>query len=199
MKHIVMTLIIQHAHVTLFASMLLGIVGFPVPDELLLLFAGATVKLSVLSFIGLIVSAWLGSVIGMNINYYLGRTIGITRISKVTKWIGLPESRLKYWAHRFQKYGGLMILTGFFVGGLRHASPFIAGASGMPYKRFAGFAYTGSMIWITFFLMLGKKFGPHAHKWFRFIHHPSLLLGIAAVLAAGWLLKKHFHVRVQNI
>jgi acyl-lipid omega-6 desaturase (Delta-12 desaturase) len=197
MKEFIMTLMGQYGDITLFFTMMLGIMALPLPDEFLLFFAGSLSNETGSNYVVLIGSAWLGSMVGMSVNYYLGRTIGLKRISKVTKWVHLTEERLTRWTQPFQKYGGVCILAGFYIAGLRHASPFIAGASRMPFKRFACYAYGGSLLWISLFIGLGIRFGQQWDRIFSVIHHP---LGIIAIVIAVIVLimKYHSHLHAKG-
>lgn len=187
-----LSMIHHYGYAAVFVSMMLGVVGLPLPLEFLLLFAGSVATATKLSFVWFIAFAWLGATAGMTINYGLGKKIGIQRISKVTKWVHITEERLNRWAGRFQRSGPLLVVTGFFVAGLRHASPFIAGAGSMPYLRFIGYAAAGGLLWIGSFSFLGEKFGRHWHSLMRFMHHPVWLIGGAALILAVFVMKRRF-------
>jgi membrane protein DedA with SNARE-associated domain len=200
MKETMILLIEHYGYAAVFISMMLGIIGLPLPVEFLLLFAGSIVTAAKLRLIWLIAFAWLGAMAGMSVNYGLGRTIGIRRISKITKWVHLGEDRLNNWADRFLKSGPILIVLGYFIAGLRHASPFIAGASGMPYKRFASYALSGGLLWISAFSLLGQKFGHHWHSIVKLLHHPVVVAEIIVAVFVLFALKKfvfssifHFH------
>jgi undecaprenyl-diphosphatase len=59
----------------------------------------------------------------------------------------------------FQKHGGKTIFFGRFVGFLRAMSPFAAGMSRMPYRRFLIYNVTGDVLWSISFTLLGYFFG----------------------------------------
>lgn len=194
-----MLLLIQHyGYAAVFVSMMLAIIGLPIPVEVLLLFAGSIVAAAHLQLIWLIAFAWLGAIAGMSVNYGLGKTIGIARIGKITKYIHLPEEKLNRWAERFQKSGPLFLVIGYFVAGLRHASPFIAGASGMPVKKFALYACGGGLLWISLYTVFGRQFGRQWHHLTKWLHHPIVLLAILIVGIAAFLLKKRIFPSVSH-
>jgi membrane protein DedA with SNARE-associated domain len=170
--------------------MMLGIIGLPLPLEFLLIFAGSIAAATKLNIVWLIVIAWFGAMAGMNVNYGLGKTIGISSISKITKYIHLNEDKLNQLAVRFQKSGSILIVIGYFVTGLRHASPFLAGASGMSYKKFAFYAIAGGLLWISGFTFFGQKIGHHWHSMIKWLHHPLIILAIGGILLLAFLLKQ---------
>lgn len=189
MKETMLTFIQHYGYAAIFVFMMLGIIGLPLPIEFLLLFAGSVVAAAKLHMFWLISTAWLGAVTGMSVNYGLGRTIGIPSISRITKYVHLHEDKLNQLAIRFQKSGAILIMFGYFVAGLRHASPFLAGASGMPYKRFLFYTTAGGLLWISVFTFFGHKLGHHWHSLLKWLHHPLLILAIVVVGALSYLLK----------
>jgi membrane-associated protein len=184
LKDFILAMLTQYGDVTLLISMMLGIVGLPLPDEFLLFIAGSMNAGSMLTMCVLIFFAWVGSSLGMSINFVLGRRIGLKRISRVTRWVHLSEEKLNIWAGRFEKFGAPFILIGFYVAGLRHAVPFIAGTSKMSFKKFAFFAYGGALLWISVFVCLGKYFGNQWHRISHLFHHPIWLV-ILAIMVIG--------------
>jgi membrane-associated protein len=193
MKELMISMIHHYGYAAVLVSMMLGVIGLPLPLEFLLFFSGSIVSAAKLHIVWLILFAWLGATLGMTINYWLGKTIGIERISKITRWVHLTEERLHAWAERFQKRGPVLIVFGFFVTGLRHASPFIAGASNMPFNRFLFYTLGGGLFWILSFSFVGQKFGRHWHSIAKLTHHPLLLAGgILAAVAVLALKKRYF-------
>jgi len=189
MSHTVLHLIQHYGYAGIFIVVLVGIVGLPIPIELMLLGAGSLALKAQLNLFGMIGFAWLGACLGMLVNYTLGRTIGLERISRVTRWVHLPQERLHKWTDVFGRYGSLIILLGYYVAGLRHASPFIAGASRMALPRFAGLACFGALAWIMILVMLGHKFGHQWHHLLGQLHRPVWLLTALSLLAGYWLVK----------
>jgi len=57
------------------------------------------------------------------------------------------------WCH-----GGKTILIGRFIGLVRAVSPFVAGSSGLPYRRFIPFSVIGCGLWSTIYCLLGYLF-----------------------------------------
>jgi undecaprenyl-diphosphatase len=58
----------------------------------------------------------------------------------------------------FDRHGGKTILVGRFIGLVRALAPFIAGASGLTYRRFIPFSVVGTGLWATAFCVLGYVF-----------------------------------------
>lgn len=194
--HSMIMLITQYGYAGIFVLLFIGIVGIPLPIEIILLGAGYIALKANLHIDGIIGFAWLGACSGMTLNYLLGQSIGLKRISKVTKWIKLTESRLEKWAENFKKHGAILLLIGYYVAGLRHAAPFIAGATKMRYTKFMSAAYLGALAWILVIVTLGQKLGKAWHHLYMQFHHPLWIIVAAGIIGLGVLsAKKMFRQR----
>jgi membrane-associated protein len=185
--HSMIMLITHYGYVGISIALFIGIVGIPLPIEIILLGAGYIAVKTNLHLGGIISFAWLGACAGMTVNYLLGKSIGLKRISKVTRWIKLPESRLEIWAQQFKKHGTILLLVGFYVAGLRHAAPFIAGATKLRYTKFISISYFGAMAWILVIVFLGQKLGKAWDHMIMHLHHPIWLIVAACVVGLGLL------------
>ena len=67
----------------LFLAQMLGIVGLPIPDELLMTVAGALVRRGDMSGAATIAAAIAGSSSGITLSYLLGRTIGSAALHRL--------------------------------------------------------------------------------------------------------------------
>ena len=66
----------EYGYWALFTLLMLGVVGLPVPDESLLMFAGYLVSEGKLQFGPTMGTAFLGSACGISLSYILGWWIG---------------------------------------------------------------------------------------------------------------------------
>src|SRR5262249_1661274 len=100
------------------------------------------------------------------------------------------EERLEQVEAFFHRHGGPTILVGRFIGIVRAIAPFIAGSSGMPYRRFLPYDIVGAGAWATALLMLGYVFWHSISPALELAQQGALALGIVlGVLAAifvGW-------------
>jgi membrane protein DedA with SNARE-associated domain len=72
----------QHGYLGLFSLLVLGIIGVPLPDEAVLIFAGALVNKGDLRLVPTIASAVGGSMCGITLSYGFGRTLGLALLHK---------------------------------------------------------------------------------------------------------------------
>jgi membrane protein DedA with SNARE-associated domain len=137
---------------SLFFAQVFGIIGLPIPDELLLTVAGALVASGRLTAASTVVAATAGCLTGITLSYALGR------------WVGLPVLHARFKSHQdtiaraqnlFSRFGGWLLMFGYFIPGVRHVTAIAAGSGCLNYRRFVAYAYPGGVLWCAVFLGLG--------------------------------------------
>jgi len=164
-----------------FALLMLGIVGLPVPDEWLLIFTGYLVFKGYFHIIPAVATATLGSICGISVSYCLGRTLGSVFVRRYGHWMRVTEGKMKRVNAWFIRTGRWSLLVGYFIPGIRHLAGFIAGTSKLHYRGFAPFAYAGAFAWSATFVAIGYLFGKEWAETGRAVHRGIV---IGAVLAA---------------
>jgi len=184
--------IVRHGYGAIFVLLMLGIVGLPVPDETLLVFAGYLSYKGTLRLETTVATGFLGSACGISISYALGRFLGLPTLNKVGPLFHLRPDHLdeaRLWVARWGKYS---LLLAYFVPGYRHLAAFLAGTSRLEPTVFARFAYTGALIWASCFVGLGYVAGDAWQQLIPFLHsilRTTMLLGLVLLAAAAvWLL-----------
>jgi membrane protein DedA with SNARE-associated domain len=151
--------ITQYGYFGIFSLLVLGIVGLPIPDETLLTFAGYLVYRGQLQAVPTLAAAFLGSACGITLSYTLGRVTGYFVIEKYGPKLHIHMDRVHQIHDWFHRLGGFTLTFGYFVPGVRHLTAYVAGASELEYPAFAGFAYSGGLIWSVTFISLGYLLG----------------------------------------
>lgn len=179
----------QYGYGALSLLLILGIVGLPVPDETLLIFSGYLVSTGRFQAVPAFLAAFAGSVSGISISYFLGRTLGHSAIERYGRLIHLTPARVEALHRWFQRFGNWLLSVGYFIPGIRHFTALFAGMSGLEFRVFAPFAYSGGLVWVSLFLGLGYWFGENWHQIVELTHHytlPAVLLLFTAA-ALVWL------------
>lgn len=176
-----------YGYAALFLLLMLGIVGVPVPDEVLLMTAGYTVWEGRLSLPLALVSAALGSMCGITLSYLIGRYAGVSVIHRFGRLLPITEQRLSTTRRWFDRWGRWTLVPGYFVPGVRHIIAIVAGTAGLPWRGFALCAYSGAAIWVTTFILTGYFFGRQAPAMIQEVHRHlwAVPVAIAAILAAA--------------
>ncbi len=162
--------------------MALGILGFPIPDETILTFAGYLISQNNLYLIPTIFSAYLGSISGISISFFIGRKFGLNFLHKHGRFFHINEERIQKTKKWFEGYGEWLFLFGYFIPGVRHLTALIAGSADTKYSKFALFAYTGGLIWSVTFIILGYNVGVEWDIFLKQIHNHILLVLVILIL-----------------
>lgn len=182
----------QYGYGALFFLLILGIVGLPVPDETLLVFSGYLVSTGRFQAIPTFLAAVAGSVSGISISYVLGRTLGHAAVERYGRMIHLTPARVEALHRWFQRFGNWLLSIGYFIPGIRHFTALFAGMSGLEFRVFAPFAYTGGFVWVALFLSLGYWFGENWPEIVESIHRytlPTLFL-LVGVVVVVWMVRR---------
>jgi membrane protein DedA with SNARE-associated domain len=173
-----------YGYLGVFSSLMLGIFGLPIPDETILAFVGYLVFKGYFHPLPTIVTAFLGSICGITLTYLVGRTLGLPLLERYGKYLQVTPERFAQAHHWFEKYGKWSLFGGYFLPGVRHLTAFSAGVSGLEYRPFALFAYSGGLLWVAAFLTLGYLVGDEWHKVMRQIHFYLVML-VSAIFVLG--------------
>ncbi|WP_053364981.1 DedA family protein [Bacillus sp. FJAT-27245] len=136
-----------------------GIVGLPIPDEVLLTYVGFSIFREKLSYFPSLASAFVGAAGGISLSYFIGYKLGLPLLHKFGPKVHITEQKINNTKKLFEKIGPAILVVGFFIPGIRHLSAYIAAINKYPFKRFVIFAYSGAFIWIFAFITLGKVLG----------------------------------------
>ncbi|HEY3454378.1 MAG TPA: DedA family protein [Bryobacteraceae bacterium] len=187
----------QYGYIGLFAGLLFGILGLPIPDETLLVFCGYLIYRGRLDFTTTFLAGFAGSLCGITLSFYLGRTLGRAVVHRYGKYIRLTPEHLERVDRWFERIGAWSLSIGYFVPGIRHFTALVAGMGHMRYFTFALFAYSGAAVWVALFLTLGYLFGDRWENTSALVHRYTLIAtAVAAViLAIVWLYRRRLRRR----
>jgi membrane protein DedA with SNARE-associated domain/membrane-associated phospholipid phosphatase len=160
-------------------------VGLVAPGEFTIMLGGVVAGQGRIDVIALLALVWFCAVAGDTTSFLLGRRLGRSFMERHGPKIGINEARLQQVERFFDRHGGKAILIGRFVGLVRAIAPFLAGASRMPYRRFAPYDIVGAGLWATAFVMLGYIFWQSFDQVAALASKGALALGVAIALVVG--------------
>jgi membrane protein DedA with SNARE-associated domain len=172
----------QYGYPAIFLLLVGGIVGLPVPDQLLLVIAGYLVLTKSLAVLPTLAVAVLGSITGITLSYLLGRYSG-TCVSKTR----FAAGRLDHARSWFEQYGSWTLIFGYFIPGIRNLIGFTSGMMRLKVRRFAPYAYAGAVVSSVTCVAVGYFFGAQA-GWV--LTSMGRVAFIAAVGASLFLIRK---------
>jgi len=164
--------------------------GVPAPGETILVAAAVYAGTGRLSIVGVGLIAVLAAVIGNCIGYAIGYFGGHALVLRYGKYVFLTAERLDKAERFFARRGGLVVVAGRFIEGLRQAAGIIAGTAEMPWKSFLAFTTLGAVLWVGVWAPIGYLAGDHIGTIYAEATRYSLYLLIALLLLlAAWIVR----------
>ena len=182
----------HYGYVGIFGLLMLGIVGAPVPDETLLVFAGYLIFKHELEPLPAFAAGFLGSICGITVSYALGRMLGLYIVTRLGRFLHIEPAHLDRVRAWYEGKGKYALVISYFVPGIRHLAAYVAGSSRLPLPVFAAFAYLGGLLWSGSFISIGYVLGDEWEQMSASLHrYLSIGAGvIAAGLAIGFILMR---------
>lgn len=192
----------QHGYIAVFLYLSLGIIGLiiPVPDEIILTYAGYLTSIGSMKFIFTFIVAFLGATCGISFSYLLGSKLGEPILTKYGPKLLIKEKTIQRTKKLFNKYGAVVLILSYFIPGVRHIAAYFAGITKFSIKRFVLLTYGGAMLWASVFLMIGNRLGTNWTYISRYIHKyiwivVVLLVVIATLIVIYYVLRKRRKLR----
>lgn len=148
----------QFGYFALFFMLWLGIVGMPIPDEVIVLSAGVLTSMGLLHVLPAFIATYLGVVSGLSLGYVLGRWLGAPALN----WISRKKGMNKYVEQAqslLDRYGSYALCISYFFPVVRHVVPYLVGIGKMTFPRYALFSYTTGFVWTLILFLLGHFMG----------------------------------------
>ena len=174
----------RYGYAVVFFGVLLENAGLPVPGETALLAGAALARFGRLSLLWVIVTTIAGATLGDNLGFFIGRHGGRALAERHGWKIGLNARRLAQFDRYFERHGAKTVFIARFVTGLRVFGALLAGASGLPWRKFLFYNASGAVVWATVVASVGYFLAYSWETLERWIGHSGFIaLGIVAVIA----------------
>ena len=165
-------------------------VGLVAPGEFTVILGGVIAGQGEVQLIPLVSLVWICCVLGDSTSFLIGHRLGRAFLVKHGPRVKITNERLEQVEAYFERHGGKTILIGRFVGLVRALAPFIAGSSGMRYRRFIPYSIIGTGLWAATFTLLGyffyRSFTRVADIAGRATFAFGVLVGIAVVVVLAY-------------
>jgi undecaprenyl-diphosphatase len=160
-------------------------VGLVAPGETTVIVGGVIAGQGEIELIPLIGLVWACCVLGDTTSFFIGRRLGRGFLERHGPKFKIDEKRLRQVESYFQRHGGKTILIGRFIGLVRALAPFVAGSSGLSYRRFIPFSVIGCGVWATLFTVLGFVFYRSFDKVAGTAGKATFAFGVAVAVIVG--------------
>ncbi|GAB3462267.1 hypothetical protein GCM10027519_24980 [Kineococcus endophyticus] len=132
-------------------------VGFVVPGETAAVVAGAAASLGRAPLTTTLLVVAAAAVAGDSVGYLVGRRYGDRLLS--LRPLRRHAAALDKGRRLVRDRGGVAVFLGRFTAFLRAVTPALAGASRMPYRRFAVWNVVGGLVWSAAAVLVGWTAG----------------------------------------
>jgi membrane-associated protein len=183
----ILDIIAENGYIGLFLWLWFGVVGMPVPNELIAMTVGVAASLGTLNPILIFLSTYFGIVAALTTSYLAGKYIGVRLLPFFQKSKRMARTIDRSF-QSIEKHHAFSLLFSYFIPGLRNFVPFIYGLSKLSYKAFAIFAYSGAFIWLSIAFSIGYWFGDQKEILVQY-DTEFLLMGSIAFVFSFLLLK----------
>jgi len=185
-----------YGYLGIFLLLMVGIVGLPIPDEVVLMFAGYLIFKGYFHPLPTAATAILGTFCGITVSYSLGRSAGFYLLQRYGHILRVSPERLARVQSWFHRVGRWAIFFSYFILGLRHLTALTAGASRVQFRIFALFAYSGGFLWALSCISLGYFLGEELPKLSSQLRHYFLLgSGLFVLSVSAFIIFRHFKNR----
>lgn len=178
----ILEIIEKGGYLSLFLWILLGLVGLPVPNVVIVMTVALASSMDVLNPLFSFLVIYIAILCVLTTSYWLGRFLGrplLRFFEKRNKFSQSINRSMKL----MEKYHAFSLLLSYFLPGARNFIPFLYGTSRLAFRTFALFAYAGALIWLAIFFALGYLFGDQIEK---IMMYESEILVVAIAVVTGY-------------
>jgi membrane-associated protein len=156
--NLLLSTIEHYGYAAIFFLLWLGIVGLPIPDELVVATGGFLASIGILDPFYAFLYGYLGVASGLSIGFFLGKWFG----KPIIAWLSRKQ-RMHHTITRatalIQKYGTFSLCISYLFPVVRHIVPYMVAMGGMPFRRYAMLSYPIGLLWTAAFYFIGHVFG----------------------------------------
>ena len=160
-------------------------IGLIAPGEFTILLGGVIAGQGTINIYILIGLVWACTLSGDSLSFLLGRRLGRKFLVTHGPKFRITPERLAGVDEHFRRRGGATVLVGRFIGFVRPLAPFIAGASGMRYRRFIPYSIVGTGIWGPGLCVIGYVSYRSFSKVSKIVGQATLVFGATVAVIVG--------------
>lgn len=157
--------------------------GLPVPGETALIVAGGLAAAGHLALAVVVVVGIAAAIAGDTLGYWIGRSRGRSFLLREGLLAGHRRHAVARADRFFARHGATTVFVSRFVPGVRVVAAVMAGATRMPWRRFALANTLGAILWATTVSGVSYLLGPTGAATLAL---GGLTFGALGLAAGGW-------------
>lgn len=157
-------------------------VGFVVPGETAAILGGVTVALGHTSLPAMVLVVVVCAVVGDSIGYEVGRHLGPRLVEN--RLLARRRERVEQAREMLRRRGVVTVVVARWTAFLRAVVPALAGAAGMPYRRFLPANLVSGAMWGTVVVVAGMLAGRSYQRVEQWLGTGSAVVVTVVVVAA---------------
>jgi membrane protein DedA with SNARE-associated domain len=154
--------------------------GVPMPGQTLLVASSLAAAAGRMHISLVLLFVTTATALGNSIGYALGRWAGRAALGK----LGVNPQRQQRLVVLFRRHGGLVVLLGRFVDGLRQLNGIVAGILQMPWSTFTAYNLVGAILWTCTWGLGSYYFGRDIGMIADLFHRPAPWLYVLGLIGA---------------
>ncbi|MFC4147257.1 DedA family protein [Micromonospora mangrovi] len=171
-------------------ALLVGVEGFglPTPGQTAIITGAGFAAHGHLAVAGVAVTAFLAAVVGDSVGYLIGRAGGRSLLPRYGRYVRFTPERFARLEAFMGRNGPKVIAVARFIDGLRQLNGIIAGATGVPWRRFVAYNAVGAAAWVGVWVTAGYLAADHLRAIEAGLHrYQGYALALGVVAALTWL------------
>lgn len=161
------TFITNYGYLAVFSLIFLQEIGIPnpVPNEVILLFAGSLAALGKLDFFIVFAVAVLADFIGTSVLYFVFHAFGHVLIERAPKWLPVSKERVQRLADLISRKDRWGIFLGRLIPYLRGYTSVAAGFLQIRPRAFLPVVFLSAVVWSGGYVLIGKLLGKQVDRY----------------------------------
>jgi membrane protein DedA with SNARE-associated domain len=148
MSDLLLSRLDEYGVLIVFATVLAGQLGIPIPAIAVLMGAGALAGEDRTAAAAFALSALAGCILADCVWFAIGRRYGLRALTTLYRLARLTDASARQIRRGFERYGSGSLLAAKFIPGLSAIAPPLAGALRMSWSAFVFFSGIGSLLWV---------------------------------------------------
>jgi len=188
----VQPLLDRYGYGATFVAVMVEGMGIPTPGQTLLMASALEAAVGRMNIALVLILVTIAATVGNSVGYVVGRWCGRVVLDKLR----VDQQRQQRLDDLFKRRGGLLIVFGRFIDGLRQLNGIVAGILRMPWWTFTVYNVAGALLWTCSWGLGTYYLGRDIHVLAAFFHRHSRLLYVLSLIAVTALLTYLLRTRI---